>query len=200
LITTNLDGIVRILRDIDIFIVHHLLGEASTGLYKIAREIARIPTQVTGPFYQAIYPELSKLTHSKNWKLFIKIMKQSSLTLGGILTIGCICFFIIGEWFTGFVFGSEYIPAFYTTLFCILSVVVWGFAQPLAPAMMALGKVNINLYIHLVTSIFYIFMLWIFTSMFQVAGAGFSLFIFYGIWSISMLISFKIQLNRISVK
>lgn len=190
-LTTNLDGIVRILRDVDIFIVNALLGTSTTALYKIAREIARIPTQLTGPFYQAIYPELSKLSSAKQWEVFQKLMKQSSLSLGGLITFGWLGFIVIGSWFIIIVFGAEYTDAYFVAIWCIGAVTIWAFAQPLAPAMMALGQVQTNLHIHLTTSLAYIGILWFSASAYGLVGAGIALFLFYNLWSISMLFAFK---------
>ncbi len=190
-LTTNLDGIVRIIRDADIFIVNHILGASATALYKIAREIARIPTQLTGPFYQAIYPELSKLASAKNWPVFQKLMTQSSISLGGLILFGWVGFIVIGSWFISIAFGADYIGAYGVASWCIGAIVTWSFAQPLAPAMMALGKVQTNLYIHLTTSLAYVVILWFSAHHFGLNGAGIALFVFYNLWSLSMLIFFK---------
>ena len=180
---TNLDGIVRVVRDLDIFVVNMFLGMSGAGLYKLAREIARIPTQFTGPFYQAIYPDLSKFITNKEFKHFLNLMKQSSLTLGLIMVCGLIGYVFIGELFIKLFFGAEYVDAFWVTFWCLGSAVIWAFAQPLSPAMMSLGEVRTMLSIHAITTFTYLALLWFTASIFGLTGAGIALCIFYAIWS-----------------
>lgn len=196
-LATNLDGIVRILRDADIFIINAFLGTSATALYKIARELARIPTQFTGPFYQAIYPQLSKFTSTKNYTGLKKLMLQSSLSLGGAITLGWLVFILAGPLLIDLAFGSAYIKSYPVAVWCLGSIVIWAFAQPLSPAMMALGRVQTNLNIHLITSLVYVVMLCFIPERFGLVGAGLCLFIFYGMWSSLMFLSFQKHIKEL---
>ena len=189
-LTTNLDGIVRILRDVDIFIVNSVLGPSGAGLYRIARDLARIPTQLTGPFYQAIYPDLSRLAANRQFSDFIRLMRQSSFSLGLIVSMGWLVFVLAGKWIIALAFGEIYVPAYIASIWCMGAVMIWAFAQPLSPAMLSLGKVRINLAVHFFTSFAYLLMLWFTVNAFGLTGAGVALFLFYALWSSSMLVFF----------
>ncbi len=197
-LTTNLDGIVRIIRDADIFVVNALLGVSATALYKIARDLARIPTQFTGSFYQAIYPELAKMASHNDTDGFRNLIRQSSLTLGVFVFLGWLVFAMFGKSLIGIFFGQSYEASYDAAFWCVAAIVIWAFAQPLSPAMMALGKVQTNLYIHFITTLVYIAMLWILSGLMGLSGAGIAIFIFYGIWSASMLFFLTLNLERFS--
>ena len=191
LITTNLDGIVRTFRDIDIFIINQLLGPASVALYKIARTLTKTFAQITGPFFQVIYPELSKLFVAKKMDDFTLLMKQTSKSLGLITFIAWFIFLIFGNFFLNYIFGHQYTQAFEVTKLCMAGMVVWSIALPLSPAMMALGRVDILLVIHIITTTIYLLLLIFFLKIFGLLGAGTALLLFYLIWSLTMFFTVK---------
>ena len=195
-LTTNVDGIVRVLRDIDVLIVNAVLGNAITGLYRISRDLAKIATQITGPFYQVIYPELAKLATTEDWHTFKRIIKHSSLTIGGIVMLGWVCYIVVGEHFINIVYGSDYSDAYPIAFWCIGAVAVWAFAQPLAPAMLSLGKAKTNLYVNKLTSVFYVVVLFYLSQQYGAVGAGFTLFVFYVFWSSCMLGVFLFSIKK----
>lgn len=196
-LTTNLDGMVRVLREADIFIVNAVLGTAATGLYKIARELARIPSQLTGPFYQAIYPELARFAAKNDFRGFTRLMKQSSLSLGLFVAAGWVAFVVLGKWLIALAFGADYVQAYPAAVWCVGAVAIWAFAQPISPAMLALGRARDNLIVHLGTSLFYIAMLYMGGIYAGLAGAGAALFVFYCLWSGAMLVCLKNALGHV---
>lgn len=195
-LTTNADGIVRVFRDADIFIVNAILGPAAVGLYKIARVLTRALAQFTGPFYQAIYPELTRLFTENKVNVALKLMKQSSLTLGMIVGSLWIAFYIFGPGLLPVIFDEQYIDAYQVSIWCMAAMVAWAFSQPLSPAMLALGRPGVSLIIHIVTTIIYIGLLWGLTTSFGLVGAGLALMIFYIVWSLSMFFAFKLHVNN----
>jgi O-antigen/teichoic acid export membrane protein len=194
--STNADGIVRTLRDLDIFIINFILGPSFVALYKIARVITRSITQFTGPFYQAIYPEISHLFAKKDINSALKLMKQASISLLVGISFFWVTFILIGKEILSMVFGINYIDAYFVSIYCMAAMVVWGGGQSLAPGLLAAGKPNITLKIHFFTTIIYLVLLFSFTVLYGVEGAGIALLVFYFIWVISMYFSFKSQLQK----
>ena len=124
--TSYLEGTVRMIREFDIFIVNYFTNTASTGLYKIAREMARAATRLTGPFHQAIYPNLAKMKVSENFLSFRKLVIQSSVTLGTMVFVGFLVFLMLGEYLLIGIFGESYSAAYRPAIFCIFGIVIWG--------------------------------------------------------------------------
>jgi O-antigen/teichoic acid export membrane protein len=196
-LSTKADAVVRVVRQLDVFVVNAVLGSAATGLYKTARELARMLTYLTDPLLQAIYPELARLAASKDFSGFSRLALQSSLSSGTVVGVVWIVFMIVGEGLIGIVFGANYRPSYEAAFWCVGAVVIWAFAQPLPPALLALGKVRTNLTVHAVTSVAYLAVLWILTRSQGLAGAGLAYFLFYGLWSAAMLAALGATLRKL---
>jgi len=193
---SNLDGIIRVLREVDIFIINAFLDLQAVALYKIVKTLNMAFGKLTGPFYQSIYPELARLAVSGNVASMVKLMKQVSLTLGSITMVVWLGFVFVGPYLLSFAFGPEYSAAYAVAVWCMASMVVWGIAQPLSPVMMAIRKPGLSMIVHLATTIFYVITLVFFVSQLGLIGAGVALLLFYVIWSTAMLAVAAKQLGR----
>lgn len=183
---TNLDAVVRVARDMDIFLVNALLDVRAAGLYKIARTLTSAMGKITGPFYQTIYPELTRLVASNSTKSMIQLMRQSSVTLGAVTLVVWVGFAILGRSFLDIAFGAEYIDAYNVAIWAIAAMVIWGFAQPLSPAMMAIRRPGVSLVVHVLTTSFYMLLIFGLVPAYGLAGAGMAMFVFYLVWALSM--------------
>lgn len=192
---TNLDGVVRVARDMDIFIVNTLLDARAAGLYKIARTLTSAMGKVTGPFYQTIYPELARMVAARNIGSMVKLMKQSAFTLGTVTAVIWVGFGILGPVFLKLAFGADYVDAYPVAFWCMGAMVVWGLAQPLSPAMMAMRRPGQSLMVHLVTTAAYVAALYLAVPVYGLLGAGVSMFLFYMLWSTIMLVVVSRQIR-----
>lgn len=192
---TNLDAVVRVARDMDIFIVNALLDVRAAGLYKIARTLTSAMGKVTGPFYQTIYPELARMVAARNVGSMVKLMKQSALTLGVVTAVIWIGFGLLGPAFLKLAFGADYVEAYSVAFWCMGAMVVWGLAQPLSPAMMAMRRPGQSLMVHLVTTSAYVAALYLAVPVYGLLGAGVSMFLFYVLWSTIMLVVVSRQIR-----
>jgi O-antigen/teichoic acid export membrane protein len=190
-LTTNVDGVVRVVREVDIFIVNTMLGTAAAGLYRVARLLGRAFSQVATPFYLAIYPELASMISTGKLKEFTRLICQSSLTVGLILGLAWLGFVVVGPYLLPLVFGADYAAAYGVTVACLAAMVVWAFSQPLPPGMMALGKVGMALTIHATATAAYIGLLVIGILLFGIIGAGIALLLFYVIWSLGTFFALR---------
>lgn len=180
--TTNMDGIIRVLRDLDVFIINGILGPSAVGYYKIARLFTKFVGKLIDPFYQTVYPELMQLLEKGETERFKTLIRHSSLTIGGGVFVIFLGFALVGYWFLPLAFGSGYEAAYGVTLLCLASCVVWGFVQPLSPALISMGMVKTNLIVHTLTTACYLLMLFGFSHFIGLEGAGLALFLFYLLW------------------
>ena len=194
--TSYLEGTVRMIREFDIFIVNYFTNTASTGLYKIAREMARAATRLTGPFHQAIYPNLAKMKVSENFLSFRKLVIQSSVTLGTMVFVGFLVFLMLGEYLLIGIFGESYSAAYRPAIFCIFGIVIWGYSSTLSPAMMAMGQVQSILKIQIFSSCIYILTLAALTNAHGISGAAVAFIALHLTWGSCMLLNFGKTLNR----
>lgn len=185
-VITNVDGVVRVVREIDIFIVNGLIDVRAVGLYKIAKTIISAMGKLINPFYQTIYPELARMVAARKTESMAQLMKQSSVTLGAVAGVVLVGFLIFGPMFLRVAFGAEYVEAYSLACWCIASMVVWAFAQPLSPAMMAMRKPGVSLAVHVFTVAFYLAILVLLIAELGLVGAGVAMFLFHVAWAIAM--------------
>jgi O-antigen/teichoic acid export membrane protein len=197
-LSTKADAIIRVLRELDVFVVNAVLGSMATGLYKTARELARTLTYATDPLQQAIYPELARLAASKDFSGLSRLVLQSSMSLGLVVGVGWIAFMFVGESLIVAVFGTSYRPSYEAAFWCVGAVVLWASALPLLPALLALGKVRTSLILHAATSAAYLVVLLALTRSQGLTGAGLAYFLFYGLWSAAKLAALGATLRNVT--
>lgn len=185
-VVTNVDGIVRVVREIDIFIVNGLIDVRAAGLYKIAKTIISAMGKLINPFYQTIYPELARMVAVRKTDSMAQLMRQSSMTLGAVAGVVLVGFLFFGSMFLRVAFGADYVEAYSLACWCIASMVVWAFAQPLSPAMMAMRKPGVSLVVHIFTVAFYLIILVLLIAELGLVGAGIAMFLFYIVWATAM--------------
>lgn len=185
--TTNIDSIVRVGRQMDILIIGKMLGFESVALYKVARQLANLILKVVDPFYSAVYPPLSRFVATKNFESIRSTVMSSSIILGLVTSILWVLFVLGGSQGIEIVFGARYTTAYPIAVWCLLGVAFWGFSQPFAPAMLAMGKAKTNYYIHLVNTIIYLISLVLLSSYYGVVGSGVAYLIFNLTWSLSIV-------------
>jgi O-antigen/teichoic acid export membrane protein len=106
-------------------------------------------------------------------------------------------YLLIGERVLTAVLGESYLNAYGVSVWCLLAMVVWAFAQPLAPAMLAIGQYNATFRIHVMTTLGYIGLLYVMVNNFALIGAGIAFLAFYVSWAICMGVAFRGRISRI---
>ena len=98
IVTTNLHATFRMIPDqLDFLIVSVVLGNAATGIYKVAKETARILTRLVQPLYQSIYPELTRLSAARQYARLFQVVKRSSVMAGMVSSGFWICLVLFWE-------------------------------------------------------------------------------------------------------
>ena len=192
-----LEGIIRSVRDLDIFLVATMLQLSDVAIYKIARELAKMLSRLTAPFHQVILPDLASLIADRDDKALRLVVSKISACLGMAALVLSLIFVGCGEWLIDLVYGNKYQGAFVISVICMLSVVIWAFALPLSPALYALGAIKVNVKIHMITALLYISLLPAAIHFFQLNGAGVAILLFYLCWSLLMLVAFRTTLNTV---
>lgn len=185
---TNIESSVKILRELDVFIIKLLLSAEAVGIYRVARRLGDTMAIAIDPFFQAIYPELARFAAEKNMQGFKTLMLRSSLLVGGFSFVVFLGFLALGQWFINLVFGPEYAQAYPLAVICILAMVVWALAQPLSPALYTLGHLRHVYYVHLITALSYLALLYAMTFQWGILGAALALLVFYMLWALSMAV------------
>jgi O-antigen/teichoic acid export membrane protein len=182
-ITTNLNGMARVLRDLDVPLVGLVLGPVAAGTFKLARQFAGALNKLIDPFFQAIYPDLARLHAQNDTKAAMSLVRRSSAMLGACGIVVLVAFLAVGRFCVELVLGPTYGAVFPVAAWCVAASVVWAFAQPLSPMLMVLGRHRILLASNIVTSAAYLGAVALVSHLFGAVGAGAAFFGFLTVWA-----------------
>jgi O-antigen/teichoic acid export membrane protein len=188
ILTTNLNSSIRMTsRELDTMIVGSIVGAEGAGLFKIAKQIAAIPAMLSDPLYQAIYPDLSKLWARGDIRAFKQLIVRSGLVAGGGATIIWAGVILFGSFCIQLVFGAEYIGAQPVLVWYMLAMVIAIYGFPLQPAMLSMGRPKTTFWVHLLSTIAYFPLLFIFIEWVGLIGAGVAYVCYYLLWTFIMV-------------
>jgi O-antigen/teichoic acid export membrane protein len=191
ILTTNLHGTTRMMTlQLDTVLVDTFLGSASTGLYQVAKQFARVFTQVSQPLYKVIYPELAKLWELKDIPVFKKMIARFSgfALLFGVLVWGL--FYLFPEIIIKLSVGEEYLAAIPVLLAYLVGVLLSVAAFPFTPAILAMGFPKVSLTIQALSTIIYFVSLYFLIAQYGVLGAGIAYALLYFSWWVILIITY----------
>jgi len=194
-IYTNIESSVKIVRDLDIFLIKAILTAEAVGLYIMARKIAEALHMLVDSFFHAIYPEFSKLIALRDTPKLRRLVIQTSLSVGIAATLVWIGFIVTGDWLVPFVFGPSFAPVYTLASICMLGSVFWAFSQPLSPILYNLGRARDLFIIHAATAVIYIVALAALTIELDVVGSSIAYAGFFFAWSTLIAIVTRYRFN-----
>ena len=194
-IYTNIESSVKIIRDLDVFLIKIFLSAEAVGLYTMARRIAEALHMIVDSFFHAIYPEFSKMIAMRDIAALRRLVKQSSLSVGAAATILWLGFLVLGPWLVPTIFGTSFTQAYTLAVICMLGNVIWAFSQPVSPILYNLGKARDVFVITTTMATLYILTLIALTSGFGVVGASIAYAGYFLAWSIITVVVTKYRLN-----
>ncbi|MGW5887049.1 lipopolysaccharide biosynthesis protein [Priestia megaterium] len=187
ILSTNVNSTIRMLsRQFDVLIIGAVLGAASSGLYKVAKQFSSILSKVSDPLYQAIYPQLTKLVITNDYKRIKQLSVKSGLIVGLVSLSIWICFLMFGPTFISLAVGKEFLAMDNLLLIYMLAIVLSVITFPFQPLMLAFGKPNLSLIIQVICTLVYFSSLYPLLKIIGIEGAGLAYLIYYSLWCIFM--------------
>ena len=164
---TNIDLLPK---HVSVLLAGALLGPASAGLFRLAREVSTVLTQPAVSLREVLFPDLTRSFHAEDDSIHSLPMKTA--VIAGLVGLGFVVFAVIwGEWLLGIV-GEEYKPAS-TLLTLLLLAASFDLASAsLRAAAYAFGKAGNLLKIHIAGIITYLAMFFALTPLLGLAGPG----------------------------
>ena len=147
-----------------------LLGPASAGLFRLAREFSTVLTQPAVMLREVLFPDLTRSFHAEDGA--IRSVPFKTAVYAGSVGLGFVVFSVFfGSTLLGFI-GSEYIAAS-GLLSLLLVAATFDLANaPLRTAAYAIGRAAAILRIHILGTITYITMFYLLTSIIGLEGPG----------------------------
>lgn len=185
--TTNLSDSVRMsTREVDVFLIGVLLNPSSVAIYKIAKQIASIPSQFAVPVQQVIYPAMSKLWHAGEMKTFYSYASKVSFLMGAFGLISILVFWFMGEWLILLVFGEQYLEAFKVIIIFLGAYCVFYYGLTIRPIALIFGLHQKVFYVYLLSAVCFYIAYFPLIHHFKLVGAATSHLLFYLIWFFTM--------------
>ncbi len=186
--SANINASIRMLtKELDILIIGKVLGTSAAGIFKIAKQLASIPTKIMEPLSDAIYPELSRLSAQKAFKDFLRLILRSGFSAGIAALLMFSMFIVFGRTILMVGMGEQYLAAYQPMTLYLVAIVIAIFTFPLTPAILAMEEYK-YLFISLtLATAAYFLTLPVFLLEFSLNGAAYAYITFYVFWSSVMV-------------
>jgi O-antigen/teichoic acid export membrane protein len=126
--------------ELDMLVVGTMLGSYSSGLFKLVKQLGRIPAYVFMPFEQVLFAELSKSAAAGDYRGFKRLLRRFTaiVLLGGLATWVVVA--IAADPVVHVVAGEKFLGAVPALRIYMLAMVVAIVAVPTQRALIALGR------------------------------------------------------------
>lgn len=159
--------------NIDIFMLNWMKsGDTQVGIYGVAYSLTNMLWIIPDAFKELIY---NKTAREDNYSFVMKCIFANML-LSVFISLG---FMMLGKWFLGLVYGSEYIVAFDVTLTLFCGVIPMVAFKLIHPIYVNKGKSGVVVILLLVAVIANIFSSWLLIPKYGAFGAAIASVISY---------------------
>jgi O-antigen/teichoic acid export membrane protein len=187
-LSTNLNQTIKIVsRQGDSLLVAGFTTPADLGLYTIAKRIAKIMGGMSDPFFQSIYPELTRLWAASKKKEFLSLIKRTTFILTGVALGIWLCFVIIGSPLIVLAFGKSFQASYLLGVIYMFARVIAVCAFALGPALVTIGMPGEWLSALVITTVVYFLLLVPTLSTMGIIGAPLSYIAYQVVWLSSAL-------------
>lgn len=198
LVTTNIHATFRMLPSlVDVMIVGAVLGSGATGLYKVVKEFGQLIARVVQPLYQSVYPEFTKYAAKQKYRKIVEIGVRSASLVAVVAAVFWGGLYFLGDTVIRLGFGSAYLGAFVPLLWYAVGAVISAIVFPITPALLALGRPRLPLYVIIGSSLIYLILLPAFLKEWGLLGGGIAYLAFLLIWTLVMGVGLLITSRRV---
>lgn len=199
---TGLAGTFNMASDnfLGVLVLGYFSGKEAAAYYKVARSIVKIMTRIMDPLYEAIYPELVRISGLNDLKEFKKLLKSSTITLMKFIVPIAILLLIFSGPIINIVYGEEYHPSSDVLRVLTLAIFITLLTFWINPALLAFGRPGLrNLMVFTSTTI-YLVMLFLFVPNYSYLGAAFALLGYSVTNALLAVICFHVSIRKEKVR
>ncbi len=182
LLATNLNALLKMVRNSDILLLGYLFTPAQVGYYRVATSLTSLIRVPVTPLYSASYPELTYLWQIKDINTLKRILKRLVMTTSIIAITATVTIFIFGKWLIAITVSNEYLPALPVTYWLTISnalAIISSYGHAL---LLAMNKATSSLQALAVGLMGQIIILVILAPFMGIIAAGIASVIFYILW------------------
>lgn len=184
LIFTNLNSNLSLVsRRADLFIVGALGGAAAAGVFRIVKLVASIPQLAQGPLFMAVFPQFGRLVASREKRKILRLSLQISLMVGAATVAYLVVFAGFGAFALETFYGSEFVAAFWPSIWYLLGLVVVVFGLAPKPVILSYERADLALYSNLAATILFVITLVVLYPILGLVAGGVAFLLHSAIWS-----------------
>lgn len=173
---TSLAGTLKMANDnfLGVLVLGYFSGKEGAAYYKIAKSFVKLMTRIIDPFYEAIYPELVRISSLNALKDFKSLLKYATKTLMKVTIPVAILILIFSDTIIDLVFGKQYLPASNTLRIVTVAVVITQLTFWLNPALLAFGRPGLRTLVNIISTAAYTVLLFLLVPNYSYLGAAFA--------------------------
>ncbi len=153
-----------VFKQADVLVVSTFFGPHFAGIFKMIKTIGGLVLQLVNPIFLSIYPVISE--KKNNITELRRFINKSILYLLVIAILGLVAFYFSHKYIIELFFNEEYLKYSNYLLLYIVPIIISGVFTAVHPAFNLLGYHKLTLYLLILTSIFYLFMVYILKDFF----------------------------------
>ncbi|GAB4274507.1 MAG: oligosaccharide flippase family protein [Candidatus Promineifilaceae bacterium] len=190
LLATNLNALLKMVRNSDILLLGYLFVPAQVGYYRIARQFAQFINLPVNPIYSASFPEFATLWHQKEMQILKRAIKRVVQLASAIALTGGAVLFLFGKWILVLAVTDAYLPALPVLRWLAAGTAVAVATSSLRPLLLAAGKANKLTTASIAGIAAQFTLIIILAPKWHIAAAGAGYLAFYLVWIAICLLSF----------
>jgi len=149
-------------------------GKEAAAYYKIANSFVKLITRIMNPIYEAIYPELVRISTLNALQDFKRLVKYSTKNLIKFTIPTAIVIIIFANQIINLIFGKEYLPASNALRIITVAVLIPQLTFWIAPALLAFGRPGLRTVMLTISNTSYIALLFLLVPNYSYIGAAFA--------------------------
>jgi O-antigen/teichoic acid export membrane protein len=173
---TSIAGTLKMANDnyLGVLILGFFAGKDAVAYYKVAKSVVKIMIRIADPLYEAIYPELVRISSLNALEDFKNLIKNSAKNLMKFIIPIVVLMLIFSDLIINLIFGKGYLPASNVLRIVAVGVLISQGIFWIGPALLAFGKPGLRNILGIVSSISYITLLFLLIPRFSYIGAAFA--------------------------
>jgi len=180
---SNLSGTSRLVTGrADVLVLGLFSDPMSVGLYRLARTVSDPLAGLFNPIYQAVYPEMSRLVHERDFDRVRLLSDRMKRLIASLVFPACILGTLMAGWAVPWVFGSDFGGAV-PLVRIMLWQLVWTPYLWLPGLLLAMGRARLVAAVTALDALDYLLLLFLLVPPFGATGAAVATLLRFVTWT-----------------
>jgi O-antigen/teichoic acid export membrane protein len=141
MVSTNAQLTVRTAQaEVDMIVVGSMLGKTAAGLFRVVKQLSRIPLRIVAPFEQVLFTELARHAAARDYAGFGRLLRRFVILAGAGAFLVWLVTAAIARPIIELVAGGDFVDAADAFRWYLFAMVLQVMGAPIMRAMIALGR------------------------------------------------------------